>query len=320
MPRERIAIVTGGDSSEREVALQTAESVSRSFERMNIDHEVFDVASYRHLIGLPLDGFTRVFLALHGGFGENGMAQAYLKGLGIPHNGPSPQSSAICMDKLLTKHVAKGLGIRVPEYLFFPDDNAVSFEAAKERFGSRFIVKPNGEGCSIGVSLVQGNFGEFDQAVKTASTFGRGLLIEEFIDGQELSVCHFYDGMLPTLAVGYTTDFFSFEAKFESEETQSWFIELDKDIQQEVNRDGIAFAKALGLDYYRADVIINNGHPYLVEVNTLPGLTSHSLFPKACLEKGVGFDEMVLMLNNLEPSAQLPLPAVETLDDRLPAR
>jgi D-alanine-D-alanine ligase len=303
MLSERIAVITGGNSSEREVALQTAESVAASFRRMGINHEVFDVASYSHFLDLPLDRFTRVFLAMHGGFGENGMAQAYLKGRGIPHNGPSPQSSGLCMDKLLTKHVAKGLGIRVPEYLFFPDDTTVSFEAAKLRFGSRFIVKPNGEGCSIGVSLVQGNFGQFDQAVKTASSFGRGLLIEEFIAGQELSVCYFYDGMLPTLAVGYTTDFFSFEAKFESDETRSWFIDLDKDVRQEVERDGVVFAKSLGLDYYRADVIISGGHPYLIEINTLPGLTSHSLFPRACLEKGVGFDEMVLVLNNLKTAS-----------------
>ncbi|GAB3627935.1 D-alanine--D-alanine ligase [Pandoraea terrae] len=301
MPKERIAIITGGDSSEREVALQTAESVAQSFERGDINYEVLDVPSYRHFIDLPLGGFTRVFLALHGGFGENGMAQAYLKGLGIPHNGPSPQSSAICMDKLLTKHVARGLGIRVPDYLFFPDEKTVSFEAAKERFGSHFIVKPNGEGCSIGVSLVQGEFDEFEQAVKAASSFGHGLLIEEFIAGQELSACYFYDGMLPTLAVGYTTGFFSFEAKFESDETQSWFIDLGEDIRQEIERDGSAFAKSLGLDYYRADVIISNGHPYLIEVNTLPGLTSHSLFPKACRKKGIGFDEMVLMLNGIEP-------------------
>lgn len=300
MSKEFIAIITGGDSSEREIALQTAESVAQSFERRNINYKILDVTSYRHFVSLSLSGFTRVFLALHGGFGENGMAQAYLKGLGIPHNGPSPQASAICMDKLLTKHVAKGLGIRVPDYLYFPDSKTAFFETAKEHFGHRFIVKPNGEGCSIGVSLVQDSAEEFEKAVEAASSFGRGLLIEEFITGQELSVCHFYDGMLPTLAVGYTTDFFSFEAKYESNETQSWFINLDDNIRQKIERDGSTFAKALGLDYYRADVIIGNGHPYLIEANTLPGLTSHSLFPKACKETGVDFDEMVLRLNNIK--------------------
>ena len=318
MSKEFIAIITGGDSTEREIALQTAESVAQSLEQKNINYQIFDVSSYRHFISLSLSGFTRVFLALHGGFGENGMAQAHLKGLGIPHNGPSPQSSAICMDKLLTKHVAKGLGIRAPDYLYFPDGKTAFFDAAKERFGQRFIVKPNGEGCSIGVSLVQGGVEEFGKAVELASSFGRGLLIEEFITGQELSVCYFYNGMLPTLAVGYTTDFFSFEAKYESDETQSWFINLDDNIRQKIERDGSTFAKALGLDYFRADVIISNGHPYLIEVNTLPGLTSHSLFPKACREMGVNFDDMVLRLNNIKSICATP--DTEMQDDLVTTR
>ncbi|WP_339505062.1 D-alanine--D-alanine ligase family protein [Pseudomonas sp. RL_105y_Pfl2_101] len=298
MPRENIAIVTGGDSSEREVSLETCDYVSRTLHQMNIDCSTFIISSYKDFIALPFSDFTRVFLALHGGFGENGMAQAYLRGLGIPHNGPSPQASAICMDKLLTKHIAKGLGIKVPDYLFFPNDQPISFELAKRRFGSRFIVKPNGGGCSIGVSLINDE-AQFDQAVKLASSYQQGILLEEFISGQELSVSYFYGGMLPTLAVGFTTDFFSYEAKFESNETKSWFIELTEPLQRKIDSDGVIFAKSLGLDYYRADVIINNETPYLIEINTLPGLTSHSLFPKACARNNIAPQELISKLNNL---------------------
>ncbi|WP_339477856.1 MULTISPECIES: D-alanine--D-alanine ligase family protein [unclassified Pseudomonas] len=298
MPRENIAIVTGGDSSEREVSLETCDYVSRTLHQMNIDCSTFIISSYKDFIALPFSDFTRVFLALHGGFGENGMAQAYLRGLGIPHNGPSPQASAICMDKLLTKHIAKGLGIKVPDYLFFPNDQPIFFELAKRRFGSRFIVKPNGGGCSIGVSLINDE-AQFDQAVKLASSYQQGILLEEFISGQELSVSYFYGGMLPTLAVGFTTDFFSYEAKFESNETKSWFIELTEPLQRKIDSDGVIFAKSLGLDYYRADVIINNETPYLIEINTLPGLTSHSLFPKACARNNIAPQELISKLNNL---------------------
>jgi D-alanine-D-alanine ligase len=298
MPTENIAIVTGGDSSEREVSLETCDYVSRTLHHMNIDCSTFIISSYKDFIALPFSDFTRVFLALHGGFGENGMAQAYLKGLGIPHNGPSPQASAICMDKLLTKLIAKGLGIKVPDYLFFPNDQPISFELAKRRFGSRFIVKPNGGGCSIGVSLINDET-QFDQAVKLASPYKQGILLEEFISGQELSVSYFYGGMLPTLAVGFTTEFFSYEAKFESDETKSWFIELTEPLQRKIDSDGVIFAKSLGLDYYRADVIINNETPYLIEINTLPGLTSHSLFPKACARNNITPQELISKLNNL---------------------
>lgn len=301
---ERIAIVTGGDSSEREVGLLTAENVGASLERMNIAYEIFDIPNFQGLIDLPLDRFTRVFLALHGGFGENGIAQSYLSGRNIPHNGPSPQSSAICMDKLLTKHVARGLGIKVPEYIFYEDTLAVSFEEISSRFGSRFIVKPNGEGCSQGVSIVQGNFGSFDQAVKTASSFGRGLLVEEFISGQELSVCWFYNQILPIFAVDYSTEFFSYEAKYELEDTRTRKLGAEPHVIDTIVRDGTCFARALNLPYYRADVIISEGIPYLIEFNTLPGLTSHSYFPLACAAAGVEFDEMVLYLNNLKQIAR----------------
>lgn len=305
MPRENIAIVTGGDSSEREVSLETCDYVSRTLHQMNVDCSIFIISSYKDFISLPFFDFTRVFLALHGGFGENGMAQAYLKGLGIPHNGPSPQASAICMDKLLTKHIAKGLGIKVPDYLFFPNDQPISFELAKRRFGSRFIVKPNGGGCSIGVSLINDET-QFDQAVKLASSYKQGILLEEFISGQELSASYFYGGMLPTLAVGFTTDFFSYEAKFESNETKSWFIELTEPLQRKIDSDGVIFAKSLGLDYYRADIIINNETPYLIEINTLPGLTSHSLFPKACARNNITPQELISKLNNLSSCTTIP--------------
>jgi D-alanine-D-alanine ligase len=297
---ERVAIITGGDSSERNVGLLTAENVSASFDRMGIAHETFDIPDYQGLLNLPLESFSRVFLALHGGFGENGMAQSYLCGRNIPHNGPSPQASAICMDKLLTKHVARGLGIRVPEYIFYENESSVSFDEISDLFGSRFIVKPNGEGCSKGVTLVQGNLGSFDVAVKSASSYGCGILIEEFISGQELSVCYFYNQMLPTFAVGYTTEFFSYEAKYESDHTQAWLLKTDEKIMAAVDRDGSVFAKALHLPYYRADVIISDGAPYLIEFNSLPGLSAHSFFPRACAEIGIGFDEMVLYLNNLK--------------------
>lgn len=315
MDNECIAIITGGDSSEREVGLKTAASVVASYQRLGIDHQVFDVADFREVLRLNLSGFSRVFIALHGGFGENGILQGYLDGLKIPYNGPSPQASAICMDKLLTKYVAHGLGIHVPQFLFYPKDSDISFEDARKRFGDRFIVKPNAEGCSIGVSLIKGNFGEFADAVKRASAFGRGVLIEEFIEGQELSVCYFYGQMLPSMALTYTDAIFSWGAKYESEDTKKEFVALKPAVQQSVNRDGVAIAKALGLDYYRNDVIICDGVPYLIEINTLPGLTTHSLFPRACAKSNVGFDDMVEMLTatNRRDRSAFELPEIRAL-------
>ncbi|MFJ4054513.1 D-alanine--D-alanine ligase [Pseudomonas sp. NPDC089743] len=299
---EHIAIITGGDSSEREVSLQTSQAVSQSLEISHIRHEIFTISDYRELLRLDLGKFTRVFLALHGGFGENGMAQAYLEGQGIPYNGPSPQTSAICMDKLLTKHIAKGLGINVANYLYSRRGDDLCIEKIKAQLGTPCIVKPNREGCSFGVSLVRDIETDLQDAITTAAQFHSGVLVEEFINGPELSVCYFKKTTLPIYSLAFESDFFSYEAKFISSKTTATLTTLDRATHQQLNNCCSAIADALELDYFRADFIIHNTEPYLIELNTLPGLTSHSLFPKACQQHGIGFDKLVLLLNNLEPS------------------
>ncbi|MCO7595855.1 MULTISPECIES: D-alanine--D-alanine ligase [Pseudomonas] len=298
---ENIAIITGGDSSERDVSLQTAEAVSQSLRRSQVRHEVFTIPEYKNLFELKLEGFTRVFLAFHGGCGENGMAQAYLEGLNMPYNGPSPQASAICMDKLLTKHIARGLGINVANYLYLRDIRSASFDEAKQQLGDTCIIKPNSEGCSFGVSLVHDNPKDFYAAIERALHYKSGILIEEFIAGPELSVCYLFGHVLPIFALGFTSDFFSYEAKFLSTKTTAKLITLPRHINQKLKKDCKSIAEAIDLDYFRADIIIHDEKPYLIELNTLPGLTSHSLFPKACHECGIEFDELVLLLNNLHP-------------------
>jgi len=299
---ENIAIITGGNSSEREVSLQTSEAVSQSLKNSQIRHEIFTIADFRGLLRLDLSKSTRVFLALHGGFGENGMAQAYLEGLGIPYNGPSPQTSAICMDKLLTKHIARGLGINVANYLYSKNGDDICFEQVSESLGTPCIVKPNREGCSFGVSLVRDLKTSLQNAINAAAQFHTGILIEEFISGPELSVCYFNNSTLPIYALEFESEFFSYEAKFISSKTNATLTTLDRTIRQQINNYCSAIAEALELDYFRADFIIHDTQPYLIELNTLPGLTSHSLFPKACQQHGIEFDKMVLMLNNLDPS------------------
>ncbi|MFP3862226.1 D-alanine--D-alanine ligase [Pseudomonas capeferrum] len=299
---ENIAIITGGDSSERAVSLQTSEAVSQSLKSSQICHEIFTIQDYRELLRLDLAKFTRVFLALHGGFGENGMAQAYLEGLGIPYNGPSPQTSAICMDKLLTKHIARGLGINVANYVYSKNGDDLCFEKINERLGTPCIVKPNREGCSFGVSLVHAPKTGLQNAINAAAQFHTGILIEEFISGPELSVCYFNKSTLPIYALEFECDFFSYEAKFISSKTNATLITLDGITHQQLDNHCSAIAEALELDYFRADFIIHNTEPYLIELNTLPGLTSHSLFPKACQQHGIEFDKLVLLLNNLDPS------------------
>ncbi len=302
---EHIAIITGGDSSERSVSLQTAESVSQSLSRSSISHEIFELSNFKNLLDLDLRKFTRVFIALHGGFGENGMAQSYLEGINLPYNGPSSQTSAICMDKRLTKHVAMGLGINVPRYLYFTEADEITSEIIEKELGATYIVKPNREGCSFGVSLVRNSQSQFASAIKAASQFSSGILVEEFISGPELSVCFYDNRTLPIFALDFESEFFSYDAKFISSKTQATLTTLEDYTHKKLTGYCSAMADILELEYFRADFIIHDSEPHLIELNTLPGLTNHSLFPKACEEYGIAFDDLVIRLNNLQPSHML---------------
>ncbi|MBK5012306.1 ATP-grasp domain-containing protein [Pseudomonas sp. S60] len=298
---ENIAIITGGNSSEREVAEQTAETVSQSLSRQHIHHQLFNITSINDLYQLDLTSFTRVFLALHGGFGENGQAQSYLDFLGITYNGPSPTSSSICMDKILTKLVARGLHINVPRYVEITD-TSLSYEEISGALGTKLIVKPVREGCSFGVSLIENSPDAFYKARQHALSFNAGILVEEYIPGRELSVCFLAGELLPSFQLDFQTPFFSYDAKFSSPHTTASLIDLKPSTQGVLQRNCKLIAHTLELDYFRADVIIHDDLPYLIELNTLPGLTSHSLFPKACMAYGWNFDELILYLNNLVPA------------------
>lgn len=298
---ENIAIITGGNSSEREVAEQTAETVSRSLSKQRIRHTVFNITRINDLYQLDLTAFTRVFLALHGGFGENGQAQSYLDSRSISYNGPSPTASAICMDKILTKLIARGLDIHVPNYIELAD-TSLSFQEVTKKIGTHIVVKPIREGCSFGVSLVDNEPDAFYAARQHALSFQAGVVAEEYIPGPELSVSFLAGELLPSFKLGFQTPFFSYEAKFSSSHTTASLIHLKSSTQNKLRGDCEVIAQALSLDYFRADIIINNDLPYLIELNTLPGLTSHSLFPKACMAHGWSFDDLILYLNNLAPA------------------
>lgn len=301
---ENIAIITGGNSSEREVAEQTAATVSRSLSKQHIPHCVFNITRINDLYQLDLTAFTRVFLALHGGFGEDGQAQSYLDSQGISYNGPSPTASAICMDKILTKLIARGLDINVPSYLDL-SDTSLSFQDVTNEIGTHMVVKPIREGCSFGVSLVENEPDVFHEARQHALSFKAGVVAEEYIPGPELSVSFLAGELLPSFKLDFETPFFSYEAKFSSSHTTASLIHLKSATQNKLRRDCKIIAQAIGLDYFRADIIIDNDLPYLIELNTLPGLTSHSLFPKACMSHGWSLDNLILYLNNLTPAKRV---------------
>ncbi|WP_430252408.1 D-alanine--D-alanine ligase family protein [Neorhizobium sp. DAR64860/K0K1] len=293
--RDKILLLKGGNSSEREISLHTGSSVEQALVALQMPFDVVDVPSLKEVMSLPFEDYQGVFLALHGGFGENGTIQAILESINVPFNGASGQASTICMSKHLTKLVVRDWAVATPDCVFVPSRaNAQGYADLVGRLGHRFIVKPDAEGCSVGVSLVS-SAAEFDQAFADAAAFERGVLCEEFIEGDEITVGYLNGRAMPPLAITFSQEFFSWEAKFQSSNSTAFAAaSLPDTTQKRIERSMSAIAQALNIeDYFRADFIVRDSQAYLLEINTLPGLNHHSVFPKGCELANISYNAMI---------------------------
>ncbi len=293
MKNSNFLIIKGGDSSEKDVSLRTAECVEAAFCRMGLRYRVLIVKSVRDLIGLHFGDVDYVFNTLHGGEGENGTLQGLLDLLGVDYNGASREASSICMSKILTRLVAVAHSIAVPKGVLKAPGKS-NYNEVTKMLGGRIVVKPDCQGCSIGVSIVDSEEG-FDRAVLDAEKFNGRLLFEEFLCGEEITVAVLDGEILPFLSIKHSHDFFDFNAKFKSKATQYEVAECIPVDVGDVIRASIRTLSGI-LDfgrYARFDFIVRDSIPYLLEINTLPGLNSKSVFVKACLLFGMDYDEMI---------------------------
>lgn len=290
-----VAVLYGGWSEERSVSLDSGAAVHAALEAAGVNATLVDATPER-VLGLRQAGFDRVFNALHGRGGEDGLVQAALELQGLSFTGSGVAASALAMDKWRSKCLWQACGLPTPECHLAGDE--VSAQAAADHLGYPVFIKPAREGSSVGLSKVKQR-AEVAAAYAKARAVDSEVLVERGISGGEFTVGMLGDQALPMLQIIPPGEYYDFEAKYQSDHTQ--YLLVDEHPQTSV--DAVqqlcsqAF-KVLGCrGWGRVDCMIDHaGQTWLLEANTIPGMTSHSLVPKAAAAMGVEFEELVLRI------------------------
>ena len=301
----RVAVLMGGSSAEREVSLDSGRNVLEALRSRGIDAHAVD--GIPALVDALVHGrFDRVFNILHGnkGGGEDGVLQGLLEALEVPYTGPGVLGSALTMDKIRTKQVWMSAGLPTPGFLRLAPGADV--RAAAHELGLPVFVKPSSEGSSVGVARATDAAG-IDEAIRVAREYGGEMLMEQMIVGDELTVGVLGDLALPSIRIVPKQGWYDYNAKYLADDTRYLCPGLEGAAEDEIRALALAAFRAAGCSGWgRVDVMRDHdGALTLLEVNTAPGMTSHSLVPKAARQLGVEFDELCwrILEQTLEPRA-----------------
>jgi len=306
----RVGVLYGGRSAEREVSLMSGQGVHEALRGQGIDAHLFDTGRYT-LVDLINAGFDRVFIALHGRHGEDGTLQGALELLGLPYTGSGPLASSLAMDKIMTKKVWLHEGLPTPAYAVLTADSDLDKVAAQ--LGLPLIIKPPHEGSTLGVTKVQA-LPELREAYELAARYDAQVLAEQFINGRELTVPVLGAGKsaraLPVIEIVAPGGNYDYEHKYVSNDTQ--YIcpaDLDAALTEQLLRIAEQSYVTLGCEGWgRADFMLDqSGRPWLLEMNTSPGMTSHSLVPMGAAAAGMSYAELcVAILSTASCKVQAP--------------
>jgi len=291
----KIGVIMGGISSEREISLQSGKSIVE-----NIDKNKYEVVSIvidkKEDIITKVEGIDFALLALHGQFGEDGTVQSVLQTLGIPYSGCGPLSSAMCMDKDITKTILESKGIRNAPWINLTKNDSIDLDKIKE-LGYPVVVKPTHGGSSVATFIVKEEK-EIKKCVEEAFKWDTEVMIEKFIKGDEITCPVYGDKMLPVIAIKPKSEFFDFASKYQDGGAEEIVVELEAELHKEVEKMALATYKALKCEVYsRVDMIVTpDGVPYILEVNTLPGMTKNSLIPKSAAALNIDFTKLIDMI------------------------
>ncbi len=286
----RVAVAMGGNSAEREVSLNSGANVLAALKARGVDaHGIDGIPAL--LDALRAGHFARVFNILHGRGGEDGVLQGALASLGVPVTGSGVLGSALSMDKIRTKQVWQSLGLPTPRYRRLASGDDVAAEVAA--VGFPVVVKPSHEGSSVGITRVRQQ-ADLAAAVQQAARYDGELLIEQLIDGDEFTVGILQGEALPSIHIVPKGEFYDYHAKYVAEDTQYLCPGLDEAGEREIRALAAAAFEAAGCaGWGRVDFMRDrSGKFFLLEVNTTPGMTSHSLVPKAARAVGIEFGEL----------------------------
>lgn len=287
----KIGVIMGGISSERDISLNTGKEIVANLDKTKYEIEIIILDKKEDIIE-KVRNIDFAFLALHGKYGEDGTIQSALQILGIPYSGCNVLSSAICMDKDMTKKILRFAGINTAHWVMVNSAEKYD-EKAIEELGLPVVVKPNNGGSSVATNIIKDK-SQLRPAIEEALKYDSEVMVEQYIKGDEIT-CSILEGkMLPILAIRPKSSFFDFTSKYSDEGAEEVVIELHKDLQQVVEEMAINCWKCLKCSVYsRVDMLIKNGIPYVLEINTLPGMTKNSLLPKSAAAAGISFSKLL---------------------------
>lgn len=296
----RVAVLMGGIAAEREISLLSGMAVCQALQRSGVEAQAVDVQSVEDLRQVAQD-YDRAFVALHGRWGEDGQVQAILQSLGLPFTGSAMAASALAMDKLRTKWLWRGAGLATPDFVQVSPQSPLSeslFSEVGFELSFPLIVKPSHEGSSLGMRKVD-SWNELEQAVDFAQQYDQEILVERWVTGREFTVAVLNGQVLPTIELQTSHEFYDYEAKYQAQDTR--YIcpcDLDDALQDKINRLVLRAFEVIGASGWgRMDLMLDEQNkPWLIELNTVPGMTDHSLVPKAAKQAGMSFEELVLAI------------------------
>ena len=300
----KVAVLLGGSSAEREISLMSGNGVLAALKSQGVDAQAFDPAE-RDLVELKREGFTRCFIALHGRHGEDGTVQGALELLGIPYTGSGVMASAVSIDKVMTKRLWLAEGLPTPRYIVLGEGarTTAHSRAVPDTLGLPLIVKPPHEGSSIGVSKVAG-YSDMQAAVELAARYDAQVLCEEFIDGEEVTCPVLGEGAgaraLPVVRIVAPEGAYDYQNKYFTDDVKYLVPSgLPAAEEAEIQRVVLAAYRSLGCrGWGRADLMIRatDRRPFLLEMNTSPGMTGHSLVPKSAAAAGIAYEPLCVLL------------------------
>jgi len=288
----KIAVIMGGISSEREVSLNSGREVYN-----NLNRDKYEVVKI--ILDEKIDIFTKLtsdidfaFLALHGKFGEDGCIQSILETMDIPYSGCGPLTSALCMDKNMTKKILRDSNLPTAPWVVVKSIEEINYDKIEE-LGYPVFIKPNCGGSSVATFFVHSK-DEVLKAVQNGLEVDEYVMIEKYIPGGEYTSFVLNGEVFPTISIKSNSEFFDYESKYSSNGAIEEVIFLKDNLQKQINEISRTCWNVFNCKaYVRVDIIISNGVPYVLELNTLPGMTQTSLIPRSAKSRGIEFSELL---------------------------
>lgn len=290
----KVGVIMGGISSEREVSLNSGKEIVKNLDENKYAVYPITINNKIELIE-KVKGIDIAFLALHGNFGEDGTVQSILEALNIPYTGCGVLSSAICMNKDITKRLLRDANIETADWTIVQSIEGLDYDLI-DKIGYPVVVKPNSGGSSVATVIIN-NKNDIEGAVRMALKYDKDVMIEHFIKGDEIT-CSIINGeILPILAIKPKSSFFDYTSKYADGGADEFVVELEPELKKEVEEMAINCYKLLKCSVYaRIDIIVKEGKPFVLEANTLPGMTSNSLIPKSARAAGISFGKLLDMI------------------------